>query len=85
MIDHMAGLRPGMRVVLRYRIAGPLPLTDALGELLARQDGEATVLTKRGAVVVRESDIVAAKEVPPAPPARAPRRPPVSDSPPHER
>lgn len=71
----MIGLQPGMRVVVRYRIAGPLPLTDVLGELLAHYDGEVTVQTKRGTVVINEVDIVAAKAVPPAPPPRPPRRP----------
>lgn len=86
MKDHLAGLHAGMRVVVRYRIpregiTAP-SLTDALGDLLAYDGGQVTVQTKRGAVVIDEQDIVAAKEVPSAP---ARRRPPsVSESLPPE-
>jgi len=58
----------GARVVVRYRIAGGL--TDALGELVAKADGGCTVRTRRADVEVPWHLVVAAKEVPPAPPPR---------------
>lgn len=61
----------GTRVVVRYRIEGGL--TDALGELVARTDGECTVRTRRTDVVIPLSLVVAAKQVPPAPPRRSSR------------
>lgn len=63
----------GTRVVVRYRIEGGL--TDALGELVGKSDGECTVRTRRSDVVIALPLVVAAKEVPPAPPRRAPRAP----------
>lgn len=67
-----AGL--GTRVVVRYRIEGGT--TDAVGELVARTDGDCTVRTRRADVVISLPLVVAAKQVPPAPPRRAPRTPP---------
>lgn len=61
----------GTRVVVRYRIDGGL--TDALGELVDRADGVCTVRTRRSDVVIALPLVVAAKEVPPTPPRRAPR------------
>lgn len=61
----------GTRVVVRYRIEGGL--TDALGELVGKSDGECTVRTRRSDVVIALHLVVAAKEVPPAPPRRTPR------------
>ncbi|MCX6500206.1 MAG: hypothetical protein NTU93_15640 [Arthrobacter sp.] len=58
----------GTRVVVRYRIEGGL--TDALGELVARADGGCTVRTRRADVVIQLGLVVAAKQVPPAPPRR---------------
>lgn len=63
----------GTRVVVRYRIEGGL--TDALGELVGRSDGECTVRTRRSDVVIALALVAAAKEVPPAPPRRTPRHP----------
>jgi len=57
-------------VVVRYRIPGGL--TDALGELVSMNDGECTVRTRRGDVVVDLEMVTAAKAVPP-PPRRRPR------------
>lgn len=76
----MAALKAGMRVIVRHRIPGPLPLTDALGELLAVDAVSATVQTKRGDVVILRADIVAAKEVPPAPLPRTRRFSPAPTS-----
>ena len=61
----------GIRVVVRYRIDGGL--TDALGELVGKSNGECTVRTRRSDVVIALPLVVAAKEVPPAPPRRSPR------------
>ncbi|WP_307857098.1 putative acetyltransferase [Pseudarthrobacter albicanus] len=63
----------GTRVVVRYRIEGGL--TDALGELVGKSDGECTVRTRRSDVVIALALVAAAKEVPPAPPRRTPRPP----------
>ncbi|MGY2745613.1 putative acetyltransferase [Arthrobacter sp. UYCu723] len=69
----LTGARLGTRVVVRYRIEGGL--TDALGELVGQADGECTVRTRHADVVIQLALVVAAKEVPPAPPRRAPRTP----------
>ena len=61
----------GSRVVVRTRIAGGF--TDALGFLRAVSAASVSVETKRGLVTVLMVDVVAAKEVPPAPAPR-PRR-----------
>lgn len=61
----------GIRVVVRYRIEAGL--TDALGELVGKSDGECTIRTRRSDVVIALPLVVAAKEVPPAPPPRIPR------------
>lgn len=55
----------GTRVVVRSRISGGF--TDALGFLRERTPAAVTVETKRGLVTVLMMDVVAAKEVPPAP------------------
>ena len=63
----------GTRVVVRYRIEGGL--TDALGELVGKTGDECTVRTRHADVVIALALVAAAKEVPPAPPRRAPRQP----------
>jgi hypothetical protein len=63
----------GTRVVVRYRVEGGL--TDALGELVGKSDDGCTVRTRRSDVVIALALVAAAKEVPPAPPRRAPRPP----------
>ncbi|MET3804438.1 hypothetical protein ABIB25_001433 [Nakamurella sp. UYEF19] len=73
-------LRPGTRVVVRYRVAGldedppgsRPTVTDALGVLLGFADGCCEIRTRGGVVTVPLAGIVAAKQVPP-PPARRPR------------
>lgn len=59
---------PGTRVVARYRI--DTGFTDALGELVSRDDLTCVIRTRRGEVTVRVADVVAAKQVPPPPPRR---------------
>ncbi|MDR7082329.1 hypothetical protein J2X01_001617 [Arthrobacter ginsengisoli] len=66
----LAAANLGTRVVVRYRIEGGL--TDALGELVARTGSGCTIRTRRSDVVVPYALVVAAKQVPPAPPRRAP-------------
>lgn len=61
----------GTRIVVRSRIPGGF--TDALGLLHSRSAASVSVETKRGRVTVLLADVVAAKEVPPAPAPR-PRR-----------
>ncbi|MDP9997660.1 MULTISPECIES: putative acetyltransferase [Pseudarthrobacter] len=68
--EFLAAATPGTRVVVRYRIDGGL--TDALGHLVATDDGECTVRTRKADVVIPLDLVVAAKEVPPAPERRRP-------------
>lgn len=58
-------LRPGIRVVLRYRDGDSA--TDALGTVEDVTDDTVTVRTKRGPTVVQREAILLAHEVPPAP------------------
>jgi hypothetical protein len=55
----------GTRVVVRHRIEGGF--TDALGDLVARDETTCTVATRRGPVVVAFDAVALAKPVPPAP------------------
>jgi hypothetical protein len=64
----LASAALGTRVVVRYRVEGGL--TDALGDLVARSDTACTVRTRRSDVEVPLALVVAAKQVPPAPPRR---------------
>lgn len=66
--DPVDGLRPGMRVVVRRRIEHGV--TDALGDLMAMDANNVSILTRRGLVVIDRDAIVAAKEVPPKPSRR---------------
>lgn len=64
---------PGHRVVVRYLLPTG-QATDALGELLSADAETVVVDGKRGVERIRVADIIAAKEVPPAPTPRI-RRP----------
>jgi len=58
----------GARVVIRRRIAGPVPLTDVIGTLQSWTAGVLRVVGADGTVTaVPEADLVAAKVVPPRP------------------
>ena len=70
--EFLAAAAPGTRVVVRYRIAGG-GLTDALGHLVDTDDDDCTVRTRQADVVIPLELVVAAKEVPPAPPRRPAR------------
>ncbi|SDN40194.1 hypothetical protein SAMN05216368_105152 [Cryobacterium flavum] len=61
----------GTRVVVRTRIPGGY--TDALGFLRGRGAASVSVETKRGLVTLAMADVVAAKEVLPAPEPRGSR------------
>ena len=80
--DRAVPLRPwlawpvGARVVVRRRLAEG-GYSDVLGDVLATGDDGVRVETRRGPVHVPAADIALGKLVPPAPPRRAPRRPPV--------
>jgi hypothetical protein len=67
----LSSAAPGTRVVVRYRLDEGF--TDALGHLLACDAGSCTVRTRQADVVIPLGRVVAAKEVPPAPPRRAAR------------
>ncbi len=58
-------------MVVRYRIDGGL--TDALGDLTARDSHGCTITTRLGPVTIMYDDVQLAKPVPP-PPARRERR-----------
>jgi GNAT superfamily N-acetyltransferase len=65
----------GSRVVVRWRLDGPDPvsgatLTDSVGVLQARDDEELLVVTTRGPVTIRLDRVTTAKEVPPRPSRR---------------
>lgn len=69
--EFLAAAPSGTRVVVRYRVDGGF--TDALGDLLECGEGECTVRTRSADVVIALDLVVAAKQVPPAPPRRRPR------------
>ncbi|MHA7306366.1 putative acetyltransferase [Arthrobacter sp. TMN-49] len=67
-LERLARFPLGTRVVIRYRIdAG---LTDALGDLVARDDASCTISTRTGPVAIKFDDVQLAKAVPPPPPRR---------------
>lgn len=71
-MDHLDSLA-GRRVSLRHRVGdrdGRPLLSDAVGELTLGVD-DVTVATRRGAVRVPRTAVVAVRAVPPAPPRRA--------------
>ena len=65
---------PGHRVVVRYLLPSG-EATDALGNLLSADAATVVVDGKRGIERIAVADILAAKEVPPGPGARAPGGP----------
>jgi hypothetical protein len=75
-VEFLLGVKPGTRVVVRSRIGGGL--SDALGILRSRTQTQCAIETKRGLVTIALADVVAAKEVPPPPAPREPRRPPTA-------
>ncbi|GAA1959497.1 hypothetical protein [Microbacterium deminutum] len=64
---------PGHRVVVRYLLPSG-QTTDALGMLLSADAETLVVDGKRGVERIAVEDIIAAKEVPPAPGPRPNRR-----------
>ncbi|MEE1620407.1 hypothetical protein ACQ3I4_07110 [Zafaria sp. Z1313] len=77
--DFFESLRPGERIVVRYRVApagGPGPgLTDVLGGFAGLYDDGATVAvdSRHGEVRIERRLVTHAKRVPPAPVRRARR------------
>ena len=61
--DPVEALRPGMRAVVRRRIEHGV--TDALGDVVAIDQGTISVRTRLGLEVIDRAVVVAAKEVPP--------------------
>jgi hypothetical protein len=72
--EFLTGAPLGIRVVVRTRLDEGY--TDALGYLRSCDSTHCTVETKRGTVQLDLIDVVAAKEVPPAPAPRPRRRSP---------
>ena len=70
-LERLAQFPLGTRVVIRYRIDSGL--TDALGDLVARNDHGCTVVTRAGSLEIKFDDVQLAKAVPPPPPPRARR------------
>lgn len=70
-LERLARLPLGTRIVVRHRIDGGL--TDALGELTARDGASCTVTTRSGPVIIMFDDVQLAKAVPPPPAPRARR------------
>lgn len=73
MSDPSEALRPGTRVVVRYRRDSPgggPPLTDVVGDLVSLDDEALVVAGRRGTVRVPRAAVVAAKPVPPKPSRR---------------
>ena len=62
-------IRPGMRVVVRYRLPSG-QATDALGPLISATATHLVVDGKRGIETIAVEDVIAAKEVPPPPAPR---------------
>ena len=62
-------IQAGMRVVVRYRLPDGRA-TDALGILLSADASHLVVDGKRGVETIPVADVIAAKEVPPAPAPR---------------
>jgi hypothetical protein len=62
----------GMRVVVRYLLepGSEAGATDALGFVHASDDTHCVIATKRGLETIAFAAVLAAKEVPPAPPRR---------------
>ncbi|PWD52087.1 hypothetical protein C8046_16975 [Serinibacter arcticus] len=72
---HDPRLQIGTRVVVRYRIQdADHSLTDAIGEVLDVGPDAVVIATRRGDVRIPTADVALVKQVPPAPPRRAPRR-----------
>ena len=72
----------GRRLLLRVALGPDDPgraqgfsVTDVVGEVLATDGTTARLLTRRGEREVALDDVVAVKELPPAPPRRRPSRP----------
>lgn len=65
--ESLARVPLGARVVVRHLIEEGERATDALGELVARDDESVTVQTRRGPVRIQLADVVLAKPVPPTP------------------
>jgi hypothetical protein len=64
----------GARVVIRRRITGPVPLTDVIGTLRSWTAGVVTVDGDDGTTTeIPETDLVAAKTIPPRPARRRSR------------
>ena len=62
-------IKPGQRVVVRYRLADGRA-TDALGMLLTATQTHLVVDGKRGIETIPVADVIAAKAVPPPPAPR---------------
>ncbi|MBM6621457.1 hypothetical protein JTF08_07560 [Micrococcaceae bacterium RIT802] len=83
--DFFETLRPGERIVVRFRLAGQSPalhdggaaaasrgphLSDVIGNFVSLDDTGVVIKTRSGPVTVSRDDVTHAKRVPPPPPRR---------------
>ena len=77
-VEFIRSAELGTRMTVRTRLdADPsgARFTDAVGYLQDRSEHECVIETRRGPVLIRLSEVTAAKAVPPPPTRRAPRHP----------
>jgi hypothetical protein len=74
-VERLLGLPMGTRVVVRHLIEGGARASDALGDLVARDDTSVVVQTRRGPEHIALADVLLCKPVPPPPQRRGARRP----------
>jgi hypothetical protein len=71
-VAFLRGAPSGTRVVVRYRLepGAEAGATDALGFVHVSDDTHCVISTRRGLETIAFTTVIAAKEVPPAPPRR---------------
>lgn len=72
-VEFLRHTTEGTRVVIRYSLDDG-QATDALGWFMRGDDTACVIAGKRGMETVRFDRVIAAKEVPPPPAPRSPRR-----------
>ena len=72
-VEFLRNTTEGTRVVIRYSLDDG-QATDALGGFMRSDETACVIAGKRGMETVRFDRVIAAKEVPPPPAPRSPRR-----------